>query len=467
MSLLSVAQIEQINRASLGLLESVGVKVDHPDAVQKLVSAGAMSDAGGARVRIPRRLVAECLQKAPRNIRLADRRGGCAEVGADGGTVFWGGNALCITRGRERKEIASADLAEFTRLLDALEHVHGVVGTSINDYPPQVRDFVGFRILAENSTKHLRPVIFTGNGPLAIIEMAEVLAEGVALSERPIVSFGYSIVSPFHWGRAAMELFLNTSGRGLPMMVNAEPLAGGTSPVTLAGALTQANAEALSGIVILQVLEPGRPCVFNLGFAHMLDMRSALATSGRVQDALIAAAGAELARYHGLPSASWVSSDNFLCDEQSALEKATTGMLHALGGVNIIWGIGQLETEFTLCPEQAVIDNELAGIFLRAQRGIEVTPETIAEEVIRACAESGDFLTHEHTLSHFRAEQIEGDLLALRRREAWEASGRPTLGERAAEKVKEILSRPQEPTVTPGQSAQLRVIEERWVRRLL
>jgi trimethylamine--corrinoid protein Co-methyltransferase len=467
MSLLSVPQIEQINRASLNLLESVGIKVDHPDVVRKLVSAGAVSDASGAGVRIPRQLVAECLQKAPRNIRLADRRGGCAEVGADGGTVFWGGNALCIARGRERKEIASADLAEFTRLLDALEHVHGVVGTSINDYPPQVRDFVGFRILAENSTKHLRPVIFTGSGPLAIIEMAGVLAEGVSLSERPIVSFGYSIVSPFHWGRAAMELFLNTSGRGLAMMVNAEPLAGGTSPVTLAGALTQANAEALSGIVILQVLEPARPCVFNLGFAHMLDMRSALATSGRVQDALIAAAGAEIARYHGLPSASWISSDNFLCDEQSALEKATTGMLHALGGVNIIWGIGQLETEFTLSPEQAVIDNELAGIFLRAQRGIEVTPETIAEEVIRECAETGDFLTHDHTLSHFRAEQIEGDLLALQRREAWEAAGRPTLGERAAEKVKDILSRPQEPTITPEQSGQLKEIEGRWVKTLL
>jgi trimethylamine--corrinoid protein Co-methyltransferase len=466
MSLLSVAQIEQINRASLGLLESVGVKVDHPDAVQKLVSAGALSDASGVCVRIPRQLVAECLDRAPRNIRLADRRGRCAEVGADGGTVFWGGNALCITRGRQREEIASADLAEFTRLLDALEHVHGVVGTSISDHAPQVRDFVGFRILAENSTKHLRPVIFTGSGPLAIIEMAEVLAEGVSLSERPIVSFGYSIVSPFHWGQAAMELFANTSGYGLPMMVNAEPLAGGTSPVTLAGALTQANAEALSGIVILQVLEPGRPCVFNLGFAHMLDMRSALATSGRVQDALIAAAGAELARYHGLPSASWISSDNFLCDEQSALEKATTGMLHALGGVNIIWGIGQLETEFTLSPEQALIDNELAGIFLRAQRGIEVTPDTIAEEVIRECAKTGDFLTHEHTLSHFRAEHVEGDLLALQRREAWEVAGRPTLGERAAERVKEILSRPQEPTITPAQSARLRAIEEKWLREL-
>jgi len=466
MGFLAVPQIERLNRSSLNLLESVGIKVDHPDVVRKLAAAGAKTDADGVKIRIPPELVAECVVRAPRNIRLADRRGGCAQVGADGGTVFWGGNALCIARGRERKEIASADLAEFTRLLDALEHVHGVVGTSIHDYPPQTRDFVGFRILAENSTKHLRPVIFTGNGPLAIIEMAEVLAEGVPLSERPIVSFGYSIVSPLHWGRAAMELFANTSGRGLPMMVNAEPLAGGTSPVTLAGALTQANAEALSGIVILQVLEPGRPCVFNLGFAHMLDMRSALATSGRVQDALIAAAGAEIARYHGLPSASWISSDNFLCDEQSVLEKATTGMLHALGGVNIIWGIGQLETEFTLSLEQAVIDNDLAGIFLRAQRGIEVTPETIAEEVIRACAASGDFLTHEHTLSHFREEQIEGGLLSLQRREAWEAAGRPTLGERAAEKVKEILSRPREPTVTPEQLAQLREIEERWRRRL-
>ncbi len=466
MGFLTASQIEQINHASLNLLESVGVRVDHPQVVERLVAAGAHSHGQGGHVRLPRRLVAECIGTAPRNIRLADRRGGLARVGADGGTVFWAGNALCIARGRERREITSSDLAEFTRLLDALEHVHGVVGTSINDYPPQVRDFVGFRILAENSTKHLRPVIFTGNGPLAIIEMAEVIAGGIPLSDRPIVSFGYSIVSPFHWGRAAMELFVNTSGRGLPMMVNAEPLAGGTSPVTLAGALAQANAEALSGIVILQVLEPGRPCVFNLGFAHMLDMRSALATSGRVQDALIAAAGAEIARHHGLPSASWISSDNFLCDEQSVLEKATTGMLHALAGVNIIWGIGQLETEFTLSPEQAVIDNELAGIFLRAQRGIEVTPETIAEQVVREGTKTGDFLTHEHTLTHFRAEQIEGDLMALQRREAWEAAGRPTLGDRASAKVKEILSRPQYPAVTPEQSAELRMIEGEWMKRL-
>ena len=466
MSFLTSAQIGQMHHSSLSLLESVGVKVDHPEVFQKLCQAGAQGDADGVTVRFPRALVADCVDRAPRSITLADRRDRCAEVGADGGTVFWGGNSLCIARGRERKEMDSGDLAEFTRVLDALDNVHAVVGTSICDYPPQVRDFVGFRVLAENSTKHLRPVIFSPDGPRAIIEMAEVLSDGAPLSERPIVSFGYSIVSPFHWGKSALDLFFTTSGRGLPMMVNAEPLAGGTAPVTLAGLLTQANAEALSGIVILQVLEPGRPCVLNLGFSHMLDMRTALATSGQIQDGLIAAAGAEIARYHGLPSASWMSSDNFLCDEQSVLEKATTALLHALGGVNIVWGVGQLETEFTLSMEQAVIDNELAGMVLRAQRGIEVSAETIAEDVIRDCAGTGDFLSHEHTLTHFRQEHIDSTLTGPQRRETWAAAGSPTLGERAAKRVQEILSAPKEPCLTPDQAAELRKIEEKWMRQL-
>ncbi len=464
MEMLTAEQIAEINRSSLSLLETVGVKVDHAGVLDSLLKAGAKERDG--RVLIPAALVRECVARAPRNLRLADRRGGRVEVGADGGTVFWGGNALCIARGRARREMESQDLAQFTRLLDALEHVHGVVGASLADYPPQVRDFVGFRILAENSTKHLRPVIFSPDGPETILEMAEALSDGASLSESPIVSFGYSIVSPMHWTSSALELFLRTSGRGLPMMVNAEPLAGGTAPVTLAGMLTQANAEALSGLVILQVLEPGRPCVFNLGFAHMLDMRSALATSGAVQDALAAAAGAQLARWHGLPSASWISSDNSICDEQSALEKSTTCLLHALAGVNIIWGIGQLETEFTLSPEQAVLDNELAGICLRAQRGIEVSAETIALGVIEECALTGDFLAHDHTLSHFREELARSDLTSPQRREDWLASGAPTLGDRLRARVEELLSHPREPAVTPEQSAELRKIEERWIKRL-
>ncbi len=190
MSFLTSTQIGQMHHSSLDLLESVGVKVDHPEVFHQLCQAGAQGEADGVTVRFPRSLVADCIESAPHTIKLADRRGRCAEVGADGGTVFWGGNSLCIARGRQRKEMGSGDLAEFTQVLDALDNVHAVVGTSLSDYPALVRDFVGFRVLAENSTKHLRPVIFSPDGPRAIIEMAEVLNDGVPLAERPIVSFG-------------------------------------------------------------------------------------------------------------------------------------------------------------------------------------------------------------------------------------------------------------------------------------
>jgi len=466
MSFLTDGNIARIHDASLGLLETVGVKVDHPEIRRRLVQAGAEGDADHPTIRFPRDLVASCVGKAPRNIHFSDRGGRSVQVGADGGTIFWGGNAMYIARGRERTEMVSADLVDVTRVNDALSNVHGVVGASIADYPPAMRDIAGFRIIAENSAKHIRPCIFSPDGPVAIIEMAEALSESTSLAEHPIVSFGYSIVSPFHWSSTALELFLRTSGRGLPMMVNAEPLAGGTAPITLAGLLAQANAEALSGIAILQVLEPGRPSIFNLGFAHMLDMRSALATSGAVQDGMIAAAGAEIARYHGLPCASWVSSDNPICDAQSTLEKALTAMLHARAGVNIIWGIGQLETELTLSLEQAAIDDEMAAQLLRAQRGIEVTDETIALDVIREGVAAGDFIGHDHTLSHYRKERVAGELTAPQRRSDWLAAGGLDLVERAANKVAGILAQPQELKVTPDQAAKLREIEGKWMERL-
>ena len=74
-----------------------------------------------------------------------------------------------------------------------------MVGTSIADYPPTTRDFVGFRVMAGNTGKHLRPCIYTPAGARTVMEMAKVLLEGTTLRERPIVSTGFSIISPLHW----------------------------------------------------------------------------------------------------------------------------------------------------------------------------------------------------------------------------------------------------------------------------
>ena len=134
------------------------------------------------------------------------------------------------------------------------------------------------------------------------MEMAQVLLDGTPLRERPIVSTGFSILSPLHWTSLALGVFKATSGLGVPVMINSEPLGGGTAPVTLAGCLVIGDADTLSGLVINQLLEPGRPCIYNVGFAHVLDMSSAIALTGSPENALLQAAGADMPSHRG---ASW------------------------------------------------------------------------------------------------------------------------------------------------------------------
>lgn len=95
-----------------------------------------------------------------------------------------------------------------------------------------------------------------------------------------------------------------------------------------------------------------------------------------------------------------------------------------------------------------------------------VNDETIALEVIREGAASGEFISHDHTLAHYREERVAGELTAPQRRNDWMAAGGFDLVERAARKVEKILSNPPVPAVTPDQSVKLREIEARWIARL-
>ena len=140
--------------------------------------------------------------------------------------------------------------------------------------------------------------------------------------------------------------------------------------MTLAGSVAQANAETLAGVAIAQVLEPGRPCFYNGGFAHALDMRTTVALCGSPEVFLMGAASAEMARFYGLPCASWVSTEAMVEDAQAASEKAMGLLLHFQRGVNLIWGMGQLESQMSISAEQLVMDDEIVGQVKRLQNNI-------------------------------------------------------------------------------------------------
>jgi trimethylamine--corrinoid protein Co-methyltransferase len=130
--------------------------------------------------------------------------------------------------------------------------------------------------------------------------------------------------------------------------------------------------------------------------------------------------------------------------------------MHA--GVSNIWGVGQLESEMTFSPAQAVIDNEMIAYALHHKRGVALTPETLAVEVTREVGPAGSFLEHDHTAEHFREELFHPTLLPRQRRTDWNDKGAPTLADLAEQQADTLIARPPENALTPDQSAALQRI---------
>lgn len=462
---LTYADQLSIHETSMAILERVGVRVVAPLVLSRLADLGAEVDADGSTVRFTEEVLRRLIDTCPSQVRLGDRDGNARVLGVDGGHAFWPGNALRLVDGGESRVMDSADVQRLTRLVDRLEHVHGMVGVAVSEFEPSVRGFRTLRLMANHTRKHLRPVIISSTGLDAVMEMATVLEDGRPEGSAPVISFGYSILSPLHWTETALSLMEKTSGHGFPFMLNAEPLAGGTSPVTLAGSLAQANAETLSGIAIAQALEPGRPCLYNAGFAHALDMRTTVALCGSPEVYLMAAGSAAMARLYGMPCVSWVSTEAMGEDAQAASEKAMGLLLHVERGIDLIWGMGQLESQMSISAAQLVIDDEIAGQVERLQQGITVDAEHLAADILMDGGHP-DMLSHPHTLEWFRSELSEVRVGNRQGRAGWVARGGLDMREQARRRAEEILAAEWEPVLTEEQDRELERIEVAWRAQL-
>ncbi|MCG2660648.1 MAG: trimethylamine methyltransferase family protein [Kiritimatiellae bacterium] len=466
MSVLTRKDIKRINEESLRILEETGVQVDDEDVVMLLRERGCTVADGGCIVHFPPETVMAALKQCPREVRLAGLDGQATIVKTGGPSIFWTGNAVSLACEQRVEPIDTRRFAEFVHLVDGLEHVHAIVSTCLADVPAPIRGLAGMRLIAENCLKHIRPCVYAPRETKGMIEMAHVLLDGKTIAESPVFSLGYTAVSPLRWSDLALKTFSESSGHRVPLMINSEPAGGVTAPATLAGELVLGNAEALSGVVIVQALEPGRPVIFNMGFAHVMDMQTGIMRTGGVENGLLHAAGAEIAAFHGLPSAAWLNTDSTLVDYGAGYENVLTGLLHVMSNVNIVWGIGNLESTMCISPELAVIGNDIAGAFRRVQTGIRVDAATMATEVIQELGCRAQYLDHPHTLAHFRQEYYFPHVTNRRARSVWQAAGSPSIVDTARSRIAELKAMPVRSIVTPAQRNEMLKIEKIWQKEL-
>ena len=130
---LSPAEVQQIDAASMEILESVGLRVDLKKARDAFGEAGARVDETARSVRIPEKLVRWAVQQAPSQFSVygadPDYR---LEAGADQ-TYFTGLGAVVNVIDTETGELRPAtldDLRDHLRLVDGLPHISATPSAS-------------------------------------------------------------------------------------------------------------------------------------------------------------------------------------------------------------------------------------------------------------------------------------------------------------------------------------------------
>jgi trimethylamine--corrinoid protein Co-methyltransferase len=336
------------------------------------------------------------------------------------------------------------DVAQIARLVDALDNIDFLV---IPVYPTEIEDKARVDVnryyhSLSNTTKHVQSGPHTLEGLRAIIQMGETIAGSAEnLRERPCLSFIVCLISPLTLDDYFTDLIIEAARHGLPISLSVEPLSGATAPVTLAGHLAQWAAEALSGVTLVQLVNPGSPCLPGY-VGSITDLRTMDYLCGAVEQGMLNAGTAQLAHYWGLPCYNTGGmSDSKALDTQMGYESAMTSLMAALAGANFIHSAaGLMEFAMVASYEKYVMDDEIIGMVKRAVRGIEVNDETIAREVIAQVGPAGHYLAEAHTIAHMRDEFFFPVLSDREKREVWEQAGAQDTRQRANTRAREILA---------------------------
>ena len=439
---LSDKKKEEIYLAAQEVLRRTGVKVTVPEAMELFKKAGCWVD--GERVRIPGRLIDWALSVVPRRVTVCDREGNPAMYLEDG-KAYYGTGGDCPTvidpYTGERRRGRLQDVVDFARVTDALPNIDFVLNMAIaQDMPQAVSDLYHFEAMVNNTTKPLLYSAWSVENLQAIVEMCEVIAGGAeAFQRNPFAVFLVAEVSPLQITPGYAPLALFAAEKGLPVVVGLSAIAGGTAPVTLAGAMVQAQAELLTMLLLSQLKREGTPVIFHTAGPIPMDMSAMTASYGSPEFALFMGSMTEMAHYYGVPVFSFAGCSDSKCfDEQASMEGALTMFISAIAGGNLIHDVGYIESGLTSSFEMLVVMDEMAGYVKRMLGGIEVNPESLALDVIDRVGPGGEYLTDEYTLKHFR-ENWAPKLLDRSSYGTWCERGGRTLGQRAHERVLELL----------------------------
>ncbi len=437
-----VGKIDQNGRR---ILENVGIKVSDLEFLQILDKAGASVDFDTQRVRFDGEWLDKTLSHAPRSFVLHSRDGqhdvhlGEGKVNfTNGGRVF---RLFDMGTGGHRSTMLR-DVAYTAALVDRLDNIRFyIIACQAHDLKPEFYHLNDFYHSFNHTTKHVMGGCDNFAGVQQVWDLACVIAGGAdKLKERPFLSVITNPISPLTVDTTTLNILRFACDKGIPATCAPAPIAGATAPATLAGTLSQLHAEALAGVALSQVFNPGARVLYG-AVATAMDLRTAEFTMGSVEMAIMNGFAVKLAKRYNLPIyASGGTTESKVPDIQAGVEKTFSCLTTAMAGADCIHlAAGMLDSCNTISYEQYVIDNEIIGMIHRLMAGVTIDETTLAADVIEKVGPGGNFLTEEHTIGHMMDEFFYPELAVRCNFDLWEERGKPGMLSRAAEVVDRII----------------------------
>ncbi|CAN5715113.1 trimethylamine methyltransferase family protein [soil metagenome] len=456
LALLDAEQMEELHATSMRILSELGIRVMGEDVLGHFERAGALVDRESRIVRIGEEFVAEALRTAPRSFTLTSRNPERQLVLGGDGLVFSlvAGPPNVHDRIGGRRAGNHADYCRFIRLAHHFNAIH-IIGNQVTppmDLPANSRHLDAYRAnLTLSERCYHCTAIGRGRAMDGIAMMA--ISRGITLDEmraEPGVITIISVNSPRLLDEAMGEGLIAMAECGQPVTITPFTLMGAMSPVTLAAALAQQNAEALFGIVLAQLVNPGAPVMYG-AFTSNVDMRSGAPAFGTPENAKANIIAGQLARRYGLPYRTSNANAANAVDLQAAYETGMSTFGAVLGGGNMIYhAAGWLEGGLTASFEKLILDVEILQNIIEFLRPVPWGADELGFEAIRDVDAGGHFFGSPHTMARYETAFYAPMLADWRNYGAWAAAGSKEAVERATELWQQALADYEEPALDPG-----------------
>jgi len=466
---LEILTEEQIRRIYLGMLtvlEQTGIRFESEKALKFLAENSCKVDFNTHVVRFPPALVEECLQKAPSIYHLKSRDPK-DDLIVGGDTVYFKasvGMDTADTDTGERLRPTLKDNIDGVKVLDALDNIVHLTSycpyANIEGIPAAMQYTINAACKFKYSTKVARTAHVAGSGQFSM-KMAHVCGMDINanMEASPPLTWYNDPIENVFWACEIPEY------SHFPIMFSDGDIMGATAPATFAGSLVTSSAEIASGIVMVQLIQPGKPVAAG-HFVFPMDMKYGHPGFGRIENALQNVGFHQLWRKIGIPIIDYAGPTFSLAKNigyQIAAEKMQNLMVSALSGANLITVAGGLFAELTWSPELAVLDNDLCGAVGRFIEGFEVSDETLALDLINQVGSiPGTYLGKEHTRKWWKKEFHTSQVMDTLPYDVWVEEGKKNALDYAKEKVREILATHEVSVpLTEGQDKEINnIIEE-------